>query len=447
MSADCLPDEEIASILSKFFEVRVSAQEMRQLKPEFVQKMYCNFLLDFAASMEQINQLPFDVCDSVRQHPQSYASSGRIMILAKVISHFLKRLNKDVDFFPADLFDPNPKRTRRFFSLLIDFYASSRDNIESLTAIEDKAKIKYDAKCDLMEDSAKKEERLKHLKHENESIRIREEQMMKRIAEVRDDMHETQIAKVDTKSKLDQVKVDIASLTADIKAAELEIMEKKERLEVLASQVIQASERKEIERREAHLASYRSDNAIQNENLASIKQTVDVIKSALELISNELLPILQDIQQEMTGTNECMLAIAKSDRGVRSCLEETEEQDMKIQQVKGILVSRQEKISQLQIAWKLKKDVLQGEINQLKETWNEIWRSQTEDEIVSQDLLKERLKIIQEAKLLKEQIHQFDLFVAKNFQKILQTIEKHNSEIQAGLTAVVEVSHMEYSDE
>ncbi|XP_066953411.1 kinetochore protein Nuf2-like isoform X2 [Macrobrachium rosenbergii] len=369
------------------------------------------------------------------------------MILAKVISHFLKRIKKDVDFFPGDLFDPNPKRTRKFFSLLIDFYKSSMDNLDSLITIEEKARIKYDAKCELMEDIAKKEEKISQLKHENESIRIREEQMLKRIAEVRGEMHEIQVSKVEIKSKFDQVNVDVASYVSNIKAAELEILEKKERLEILASQVIQASERQEIEERENRLASYRNDNAVRNESLVSLKKVLEVSKSALDLISNELMPILQDIQQEVSNTKECKAAIAKSDRAVRSCLEETEEQELKIQQVKGILTSRQEKISQMQIAWKLKKEVLQGEINQLKEALLEIMRNQTEDEIVSRDLQKERMKIIRESQILKEQIHQFDLFVAKNYKKILQAIEQHNSEIQESVTVVVEEVHKENSED
>ncbi|XP_066951700.1 uncharacterized protein PF3D7_1120000-like [Macrobrachium rosenbergii] len=177
------------------------------------------------------------------------------------------------------------------------------------------------------------------------------------------------------------------------------------------------------------------------------EKVLEVSKSALDLINNELMPILEDIQQEVSNTKECRAAIAKSDRAVRSCIEETEEQELKIQQVKGILTSRQEKISQMQIAWKLKKEVLQGEINQLKEALLEIVRTQTEDEIVSRDLQKERMKIIHESEMLKEQIHQFDLFVAKSYQKILQAIEQHNGEIQESVTVFVEEVHKENSED
>ncbi|XP_064088436.1 uncharacterized protein LOC135202913 [Macrobrachium nipponense] len=447
MYIDCMPDEEIAGFLSKTFEMRVTTQDLRQLKPEFVQKMYCSFLVDFDVSLEQINQLPFDVCDSVRQHPQAYASAARIMILAKVINHFLKRIKKDIDFYQGDLFDPNPKRTRKFFSLLIDFYRTAMDNQASLTAIEEKARIKYDAKCEMMKDISRKEEKLSQLKHENESIRIREEQTLKRIAEVRGEIHELQTAKVEIKSKFDQINLEVASYVSNIKAAELEILEKKERLEILASQVIQASERQEIEERENRLASYRNDNAVRSESLVSLKKALEVNKSALDLISNELMPVLKDIQQEISNTKECKAAIAKSERAMRSCLEETEEQELKIQHIKGILTSRQEKISQMQIAWKLKKEVLQGEINQQKETLLEIMRNQTEDEIVSRDLQKERMKIIHESQMLKDQIHQFDLFVAKNYQKILAAIEQHNCEIQESVTVVAEEVYKKESED
>lgn len=47
-------------------------------------------------------------------------------------------------------------------------------------------------------------------------------------------------------------------------------------------------------------------------------------------------------------------------------LEETEDISMKIQQLMEQLASKQEKISQLHLSWKLKKESLQHEVNQRK---------------------------------------------------------------------------------
>ena len=72
-------------------------------------------------------------------------------------------------------------------------------------------------------------------------------------------------------------------------------------MEVLEGQVIQASERREIEERENRLAGYKNDNALRAENLATLRQTLNITRSAVDLLENELMPVLQEIQQEVAN--------------------------------------------------------------------------------------------------------------------------------------------------
>lgn len=63
---------------------------------------------------------------------------------------------------------------------------------------------------------------------------------------------------------------------------------------------------------------------------------------------------------------ECLAELSQKDRSKGLVLEETEDIAMKIQQLMEQLASKQEKISQLHLSWKLKKESLQHEVNQRK---------------------------------------------------------------------------------
>ena len=52
-------DKDIVSFLSSCFDMKVTVEDMRSPKPDFVQKVYCNFLLDFGANLDQLNQVKY----------------------------------------------------------------------------------------------------------------------------------------------------------------------------------------------------------------------------------------------------------------------------------------------------------------------------------------------------------------------------------------------------
>ncbi|XP_047481598.1 probable kinetochore protein NUF2 [Penaeus chinensis] len=431
-------DEMLINTFSTVFDMKVTVQDMKQLKPDFVQKIYLLFIRDFGAGLEQIHQLPFDVSDSVQQYPDMYRSIMRTMALAKVINLFLKIMYNDDSFMSADLFDPKPRRTRRFFSLMMEFYYAANESTEQLNAIEEQVAIKREARQKQQENIEKNIAKLRQLKMENAENQIREEQELKRIAEVKEDLQKYQDTKLNLKSQLDEVKMIIATLGTTMKDVELEIIEGKERIEKLASQVVQASERQEIEERERKLAVCKNDNEKKSRRLAELKQSLQTFTSAHDLVKEQLLGVMQEIQQGVTKQKEYLAGLSQKDRSKGLILEETEDISMKIQQLMEQLASKQEKISLLHMSWKLKKESLQHEVNQRKSTLEEMRRNQTEDEIVLQDMEAEHAGISQEIQQLQEQLADFNHFIASHYQNILQAMEKHNSELQTVLTDLTE---------
>lgn len=50
-------DEMLINTFSTVFDMKVTVQDMKQLKPDFVQKIYLLFIRDFGAGLEQIHQV------------------------------------------------------------------------------------------------------------------------------------------------------------------------------------------------------------------------------------------------------------------------------------------------------------------------------------------------------------------------------------------------------
>lgn len=50
-------DDMLIDTFSTVFDMKVTVQDMKQLKPDFVQKIYLHFIRDLGADLEQINQV------------------------------------------------------------------------------------------------------------------------------------------------------------------------------------------------------------------------------------------------------------------------------------------------------------------------------------------------------------------------------------------------------
>lgn len=412
------------------FDFKVTINDVKQFKPNFVQKIFVHFIRDCGANIEQIHQLPFDICDAVQQYPEEHRDVMRKIALARVVHWLFSTIYDDESFMPADLFDPKQRRTRRFFTLLLDYVYACNEDTELFNSIKEQVTIKHEAKMMQCENIEKFKEKIEQMKMEDAENQIREEQELERIGVVKIRLQGYQETKVDLRSQVEDLKMAISTIVTTIKDAELEVIEGKEKVEKLASLVVQPSEYQEIEEREHKLSSYKNENQGKSEHLTELKQAINVFKMAIQLLNSQLLVLVQETKQEVMKKNECMDDISRQERSLASYLEEAEDKTMQDQHLNELLVSKEGKVSQMHQAWNLKRMSILEEINQHKLILQEMRHNQTEDEIVSQDLEIERLKIIKENQEFNEQIMNMDHFVASGYKKILDAMEKHNSELQ-----------------
>ncbi|KAK7076137.1 hypothetical protein SK128_009526 [Halocaridina rubra] len=273
--------------------------------------------------------------------------------------------------------------------MLIEFHDFVCQNSARLLDIESDVKTNKETNDRLMEDIAKKMEIIKQLRIKNENICIQEEEMLKQIAEMKDEILETQGCKNDLKRQYDDTKVAISACESAIQVAELKTVEKKKVAEQIAFQIIQPIEREELKERENFLARIRKENS-EKKNLAKLKQTLDVCRCASELMENEFMPCLSEIQQIKNNIKELKTGISQHETSRRTLMEKSEDHKMKIQQLQEVFLSKQAKNSQMRVTWNRKIEGLKEENKLLNMSLENIMQSKAEDEIVAQDIVNER---------------------------------------------------------
>ncbi|CAL4076223.1 unnamed protein product, partial [Meganyctiphanes norvegica] len=427
-------DEDFIHLFNTLFEIRVTVQDMRALKADFVQKIYYLFLKDFGANLESINQFPFDVSESVSQHPELYREAVRIMTLAKVIRLFFKMIYNEESFQPADLFYPKPKRTRRFFKMVVDFYFGANNHIEDFTEIEEKVSLKIDGRKKMLEGIEKLKTKIGDSRQQNSKYQIQEDEMQKRISSSQHELSEAHVIKQGLKNQLDKLKMENLNVANSINDGKIHIIEAKERIENLAGQVVQESEKRDIEEREHQLSTYRDTSNQKQSRMDELKKSMKSINTANNLMKDNLLSLMKEIKEAKEKESEYSNFIDQIEREKSTNLEEIEDILMKLQQFQEQLLSRQERISQINLAWSIKKESLKEEVNQNKMTLEEIRRSQSEDDIAAQDLEAEQVEMEKEMVAIQEQIKHFDHFVATKYQAILQAMETQNNDLEGLLT-------------
>lgn len=432
--AEYMTDEEMIHIFNQIFENRQTVADMKSLKPEFVQKVYFSFLKDFGANLENINQLPFDVPESVQQHPDLFMQAARIMTLAKVVGFFFKSIYNDESFMPADLFDPKPKRTRRFFQKIVEFYFEANNFCEEFSNIEEKVQLKVEGRQKMLQSKDEMIRKISELRQQNTKFQIQEDEMHKRITAAQQELSEKHVIKQSLKNQMENLKLESSNTATAINDAKLQIIEGKERVASLCGQVVQESEKQDIEERERQLTSHREMNSQKLTRLDELKKSMKTVNTANDLMKDSLLPLLKEIKEAKDQESEISNFINQMEREKAANLEEVEDIQMKCQQFQEQLVSRQERISQMNLAWTVKKESLQDEINQNKLTLEGIRRTQSEDEIAAQDLETQRIQAEKETAAIEEQIAHFDIFVATKYQAVLKAIETQNSDLEVYLS-------------
>lgn len=425
-----ISDEHLASIFAQLVDPNISVSDIRQSKPDFVQKIYFHFIRDFGANLEQINQSSLDACKSIQQHPEMLQSSMRIMALAKVIRMFLSNIYDGDTFEFSDLVNPNPKKTKRFFRAIVEFYYKTADYHEKVASIEEEIENKEVGHLEMLTKIQKAKEKLHRLKLASAENQICEEQELEQIMEMKPQLKKTQETKIGLKSKLESLKMESSTLMKHIKDVELKIFEVDEKIDKLGSRVVEASERQEIEEREAKLGSLRNEVKEKSECVVKLKTASQVYSTAQDLLNDQLLEVLQEVQEEDAKKKEQLTKLSRLHRLKASLLEEVEGKTMKAQQLMVQSASQDEKKAQIMRAFSLKKESLLEEIGQSKLLLEEINRNIMEDNVLYQEKEAIFLKKKHDIQQLEEKEVDVNNYIVINYRSVVDARENHHQRLR-----------------
>ncbi|XP_050700258.1 caldesmon-like [Eriocheir sinensis] len=406
----------------------------------------------------------------------------RITMMAVDIRKCFKLIFEDDTFRQVDLFNPKPKRSRRFFALIYDFLVFTDSVFKEVEEREEKDMRRVEAKTEelqrcqeeklalkaqldalglslakldiaikdtelrtmevgaLAEQRDKMRAKLHKMKQqiherrmENEKNQLAKEEDMRRVEAKTEELQRCQEEKLALKAQLDALGLSLAKLDIAIKDTELRTMEagsEKQRLEGL---VIQASEEQEIKKRDEKLAVLKEDNQKKKDHLAQLQQRASFINTTKEKL-DKLIAMLQEIQQEKSKEKDIQAAIQKRVSQVTELQEEIKDQEQSNLQLTQQLTASETKLQHIHQAWDLKQDSLNKEIKEQKQVLEDLERNQTEQDIVCKEVSDDVADLDGQIRQSMEEIRNTNIMIKNNYKLILDAMEEGNVELMSALT-------------
>ncbi|XP_050700381.1 paramyosin-like [Eriocheir sinensis] len=309
----------------------------------------------------------------------------RITMMAVDIRKCFKLIFEDDTFRQVDLFNPKPKRSRRFFALIYDFLVFTDSVFKEVEEREEKVGALAEQRDKMRAKLHKMKQQIHERRMENEKNQLAKEEDMRRVEAKTEELQRCQEEKLALKAQLDALGLSLAKLDIAIKDTELRTMEagsEKQRLEGL---VIQASEEQEIKKRDEKLAVLKEDNQKKKDHLAQLQQRASFINTTKEKL-DKLIAMLQEIQQEKSKEKDIQAAIQKRVSQVTELQEEIKDQEQSNLQLTQQLTASETKLQHIHQAWDLKQDSLNKEIKEQKQVLEDLERNQTEQDIVCKEV-------------------------------------------------------------
>ncbi|XP_050712606.1 paramyosin-like [Eriocheir sinensis] len=329
----------------------------------------------------------------------------RITMMAVDIRKCFKLIFEDDTFRQVDLFNPKPKRSRRFFALIYDFLVFTDSVFKEVEEREEKVGALAEQRDKMRAKLHKMKQQIHERRMENEKNQLAKEEDMRRAEAKTEELQRCQEEKLALKAQLDALGLSLAKLDIAIKDTELRTMEagsEKQRLEGL---VIQASEEQEIKKRDEKLAVLKEDNQKKKDHLAQLQQRASFINTTKEKL-DKLIAMLQEIQQEKSKENVIADAyIMPKEKKDSSPSQKTKKTKVSPPaptptnpprrrsrtknsnlQLTQQLTASETKLQHIHQAWDLKQDSLNKEIKEQKQVLEDLERNQTEQDIVCKEV-------------------------------------------------------------
>ncbi|XP_045127610.1 kinetochore protein Nuf2-like [Portunus trituberculatus] len=429
-------DSKFIAIMAEVWQLKINPQEFQHIKPELVQKIYYSLLKDIGINLETLNQIPAELLDIV-QSTEDYIGALRLSMLASHMRKHLKKIYNDDSFRLADVINPKPKRTRKFFAMIYNFMVFTEEFFQKLEEKEGEVNLLIERREKMNTKLQKIQQLIDDRKEENTRSEVAKEEELRRMEENNMRMEKCQEEKSTLKGLLDKLNLLLTSLNTAKKDKELKALEMKDEVQKLEGLVIQPGEQEKIRMMDKKIASVKEDKQGKKEHLNLLQQKMKTKTSVKEKI-DKIISALQEIELERSKTEELKNSLEIK---ISEMLELQEKiRDQESQNMKSIEALKLEKdnCQSMLVSWDHKKISLEMELKERKGVLEDLYRKLTEDDIAYND----GINTINELEMqLNQAIKKFsgvNTMMKENYKIMLNAMEQENVDLNETLSEVAE---------
>ncbi|KAL7645631.1 UNVERIFIED_CONTAM: hypothetical protein RMT77_004017 [Armadillidium vulgare] len=423
-------DDEVFSMIKEVFEIDISKKDLIDCKPEVIHKIYSMFLRDLGYSVEKFSQIPFSAPADIHQYPQMYKDVLFPITIAKCVRHFMNMVYDNTEFNMMDAISPEWSRSKKFLVMFIEFYQFVSINLPKYNEVDEEHEQKKQYLDELKDKIKLYKDKIRKRELENVEAEIELEKITKSLTIESEEIENLQENKNRLRGRLEGLKEEIKEVNIKVKETELVILEHKEKIELLKSQVIDETQYLEIEEGKKKLEMLKEANVQLKTTLKDLKQNLKLLNEYEDMISNVWIPALKEYETEFNKKEELTTKFEENKKEITKLMEKYKDLVSTLQVLKENVKGLEDGRSQLTQRKDLNINGLKQEIKQLQLTLEDIKKGSEEQVIVAHDLQSEFKKI---SKYTEELTQKYDHFLELSNTRIEELKSKFREKCQADL--------------
>jgi len=413
-------------------------QNVRNPSAPFVQKVYINILTELGLSDSICNtqQAEFEILDEVGDHHDLYKIMLPLVSLQAACTNMLNQICGDgnYNFGLNDLMNPDPKRTQKFLSVLINFWMFCNSVYQKVDAAQKYVDEIIDMKKRMISDIENYRNKINQMKsravEEKElarSVEAESEELRARVEQLKETGEQLSARNTKLKSEIEEARKKTSDLEAEHKGLETErdnlqgIVDGAAAIQRLDDELVKM--REELSHKETQKVQFSERISAMERNATDLNSMFEVVKQ----YSNEQAE-LKNLKVKIQEINDKLKVFSG----------ETEEVESLIREEEGQINEKSEVLSKMKNQWSRRRQGKQEDLD----------RAKTELEAAKSSLDEEQLKAME----LAEKVRDYELQSAEEndemileanqvrsqYAKILEAMEKFNIKMSTDMKKLSE---------
>jgi len=413
-------------------------QNVRNPSAPFVQKVYINILTELGLSDSICNtqQAEFEILDEVGDHHDLYKIMLPLVSLQAACTNMLNQICGDgnYNFGLNDLMNPDPKRTQKFLSVLINFWMFCNSVYQKVDAAQKYVDEIIDMKKRMISDIENYRNKINQMKsravEEKElarSVEAESEELRARVEQLKETGEQLSARNTKLKSEIEEARKKTSDLEAEHKGLETErdnlqgIVDGAAAIQRLDDELVKM--REELSHKETQKVQFSERISAMERNATDLNSMFEVVKQ----YSNEQAE-LKNLKVKIQEINDKLKVFDG----------ETEEVESLIREEEGQINEKSEVLSKMKNQWSRRRQGKQEDLD----------RAKTELEAAKSSLDEEQLKAME----LAEKVRDYELQSAEEndemileanqvrsqYAKILEAMEKFNIKMSTDMKKLSE---------